>query len=381
MDILTVTTLYPNQQQPRHGIFVKNRLAAMDNIKDFNRKVIAPVAQNSLVSKFSDRFKIYDKIPPYEDQDSIDVYHPKYLTLPGIKIFDNATSMAKAAINIIDDIYLKNSSFDIVDGQYLYPDGVAAYQIAKNYNKPLVLTARGSDVNFWMSKPKVRQQILKSIDYASKVICVSAALKQSLMSYGVDEAKLSVIINGIDPEYFNPQIKANPLREIYFLSVGNLIALKGHNIILDAISELRSARLIIIGDGPEKKSLKSQVNEFGIRDRVQFISHLDQKKLGEFYAGATATILMSSMEGMPNVLLESLATGTPVIATNVGGVSEVVLATNGITLERRNAYDLVEAIKKITKLNQTRQQISDTVKDYRWSNVAKAQHDLYRDLL
>lgn len=375
MKIITLTTLYPNALQPRHGIFVKNRLQAMDEIDNFNRQVIAPLPYNPHLRAFTSRYKFYEELPDAEIIDGIKVFHPRYYTLPGGYFVDNAASMVKAAEETFAH---ENLDCDLIDGQYLYPDGVAAYKLAKNHGLPLVLTARGSDVNHWMENKKARAQILEAIDYSSKVICVSDALKQSLISYGVPETKLTVINNGIDPEIFNPDIKANPLREKYYLTVGNLIPLKGHHITLNAFSELPKKRLIIVGDGEQRRALKKQAKDLGIQKRVQFIKHLDQKKLSEFYAGATATILMSSMEGMPNVVLESLATGTPVIACDVGGVPEIVNDQNGILLKNRNEYDLINAIDNIGDLNNTRIKISNTVKNSRWSNVAVRQYEVYK---
>ncbi len=379
MDVLTITTLYPNALQPRHGIFVRNRLSEMDKIDGFHRKVIAPVPHCPLIGLLSDRFKRYENMPDYELNGGIDVYHPKYFTLPGVSFFDNASSMAKAVNDTIDKLEEDAYNFDIVDGQYLYPDGVAAYKVAKKYNKPLVLTARGSDVNYWMTQRPAKSKILESIDYASKVICVSEALKNELIRHGVDETKLVVIINGVNPDYFNEDIPANPLREEYFLSVGNLVPLKGHHITLNALADLHKKRLIIIGDGEQRRSLKKQAKDLGLQGRVQFIKHIDQEKLAEFYAGATATILMSEMEGMPNVVLESLATGTPVIACDVGGISEIVNDKNGILLRHRSEYDLLDAIEHVEDINRTRSEISSTVREYRWSDVASRQYKIYVD--
>ncbi|MEZ5758966.1 MAG: glycosyltransferase [Emcibacteraceae bacterium] len=353
----------------------------MDAIDGFRRKVIAPVPHFPMMGMLSGRYRLYEQMPFHEVQDNIDVYHPKYFTLPGLSIFDNATSMANAAENILSDLYPDENDFDIVDGQYLYPDGVAAYKLAKNHNKPLILTARGSDVNYWMDNKKAQKQILEAIDYSDKVICVSDALKQSLIDFGVDENKIIVIINGVDPSVFNTAVDANPLREDYFLSVGNLIPLKGHNLTLNAFFDLSKTRLIIIGDGAERQNLKKQAENLGIKGRVQFIKHVDQNKLAEFYAGAKATILMSSMEGMPNVVLESLATGTPVIACDVGGVSEILNEQNGILLDERSEYALANAVRSLETLVKSRDEIAETVKDFRWDNVASKQYEVYKEAL
>lgn len=381
MNILTITTLYPNAIQPRHGIFVRNRFLAMDRLAGFNRKVIAPVPYCPFVSIVSSRYKLFEQVPDYETIDDIDVHHPKYFTLPGFSPFDNASSMAKAAHKTIDSVYKNVAQFDIVDGQYLYPDGVAAYKVAKQYNKPLVLTARGSDVNYWMTIEKSRNEILEAIEYSSGIICVSNALKDALIEYGVEAKKITVIVNGVDPEIFNSNVEANPLREEYFLSVGNLVLLKGHHLILDALAEIPNKRLIIVGNGEQRVTLRNQTEDLGLSSRVQFIKHLSQKKLAELYAGAKATILMSEMEGMPNVVLESLATGTPVIAPSVGGISEVVNESNGILLSNRDEYELMDALENLDELEFDRKAISETVSQYRWSDVAVKQYDLYKSII
>ncbi len=356
-------------------------MCALDAIEGFNRKVIAPVPHFPFVSRISSRYKLYEQMPEHETLDDVDLYHPKYFTLPGMSFFDNASSMARAVEETIQSAYANGEDFDIVDGQYLYPDGIAAYKVARDHDKPLILTARGSDVNYWMENSKAREQILESISYASKVICVSDALRNALIDYGANEDKLIVIINGIDPEIFNTSVDTNPLREKYYLSVGNLVTLKGHHLILDAFAEIPGKRLIIVGDGEERSALKKQADDLGIQGRVQFIKHLNQEKLAEFYAGATATILMSEMEGMPNVVLESLATGTPVIAPAVGGIAEVVNDQNGIVLSQRDEFDLMDALENMDELEFDRNEIASTVSQYRWSDVAERQYQLYQSIL
>lgn len=381
MKVLTITTLYPNKLEPRRGIFIKNRLKALDELEGFERKVIAPVPHCPPLRKIFKKYQKYETLPEYENQEKIDVYHPKYMTLPGGYFIDNATSMANAAEEIIEKIYDTNNAFDVIDGQFLYPDGVAASIVAKNHDKPLILTARGSDVNYWMEDKKAREKILEAIDYAYKVICVSRALKETLVSYGVDEQKLIVIYNGVDPECFNTNAPINPLREKYYLTVGNLVPLKGHHITLNTFFEMPKQRLIMVGNGEQRRDLKKQIKDLGIHGRVQMIKHLDQQKLAEFYAGATATILMSSMEGMPNVVLESLAVGTPVVATNVGGIPEVVNESNGLLLKERDEYNLLNALEKVKELNWNREEIAKTVKDFRWEKVAEKQFSIYQEAI
>ncbi|WP_321392903.1 glycosyltransferase [Emcibacter sp.] len=381
MKILTITSLYPNGLQPRHGIFVKTRFDYLDRIMDFARKVIAPVAWTPVLSWIpGSRFHLSAKVPQKENQNGIDVFHPRYLTLPGSNLIDPAKAMATAAIKVIEKTFDHGEEFDLIDGQYLYPDGIAAALVARKFSKPLVLTARGSDVNYWMNQDKARQKTLEAIGCASAVICVSQALKQSLMKHGVPEGKLFVLPNGVDESVFHRRHKAVSHKD-YLLSVGNLVPLKGHDIALRGLATLPDKKLIIIGQGPEEKNLKQLARELAIYDRVIFLGHVPQRDLARYYAYADATLLMSSMEGMPNVVLESLACGTPVIATNVGGIPEVVNETNGILLSERTPDALEAALTDFFNRSWDRDAISDAMVSLDWSSVAQWQYELYQSVI
>lgn len=379
MKILTFTSLYPNSITPRHGVFVKNRMDYFDRIKDTSRKVIAPVQYFPLLGlKSGSKFHTYNQVPPTEKQGKIPVYHPRYMTLPGSSLINPAAAMVRAADKVINTAYPSPESFDLVDGHYLYPDGIAAYQLAKKYNKPLILTARGSDVNFWLEQEAHKAAILEAIDYASKTICVSHALKQRLIHHGVAEDKLMVIRNGVDKSFFDHG--TNKGGE-YLLTIGNLVPLKGHEFILQALAKLPEERLIIIGSGELEKTLKMLADDLSISDRVTFMAPVPHRELPPLYGHAKFTLLMSSMEGMPNVILESLAVGTPVIATDVGGISEVVTADNGILLGQRNADSLIAALKMGLSHDWDRPQISKDVQYLDWNEAVHQLHDCFMQAL
>lgn len=348
-----------------------------DQCDGTHRKVIAPVQYAPLLGLIStSKFHRYNQISALEQQGDIPVYHPRYLTLPGTNLINVAQAMMRAADKILPDIYPEGETFDLVDGHYLYPDGVAACALAKKHDKPLFLTARGSDVNFWMDQPQPKKDILKAIAYARKVICVSQALKDRLIQHGVPEDKLVVLMNGVDRSLFTPRQTGSPSGD-YLLTVGNLVPLKGHRYILQALAALPAEKLVIIGAGELDSELKKLAENLNISDRVTFMPLLPHGDLATYYQNAKCTILMSAMEGMPNVVLESLACGTPVVATNVGGLPEVITPDNGILLPDRTAEDLTAAVEEALNRDWNRSKISQDMSYLDWQVTARKLSDLF----
>ncbi|PCJ41273.1 MAG: glycosyl transferase family 1 [Alphaproteobacteria bacterium] len=376
MQVLTFTSLYPNAVDPRHGIFVKSRMDHFDQIAGASRTVIAPVQYVPLLGlNPRSRFHRYNQVPPSDHQGDIAVYHPRYMTIPGTNIINSAQAMTSAAQKVIRQ---QDMDFDLVDGHYLYPDGVAAFRLAKAHGKPLVLTARGSDVNFWMEQDEPKKDILAAINYAAKVICVSHALKDRLIDHGVAEDKLTVIMNGVDRTQFNADGK---ISYDHILTVGNLVPLKGHLFILQALKTLPGEKLVIIGAGELEGELKNLARQLNVSERVSFLPNIPHSELPDWYRAAKCTVLMSSMEGMPNVVLESLACGTPVVATNVGGIPEVITKDNGILLPTRDADALAVALKDALTRNWDREKISQGIAYLDWSETARKLRDLFSTIL
>ncbi len=381
MRILTFTSLYPNAIEPRHGIFVKNRMDYFDRIEGTSRRVIAPVQYFPLLGlNPRSRFHRYNQVPKQEIQGNIPVYHPRFLTIPGTSLINVARAMFSSADKILTDILQTGEKIDLIDGHYLYPDGVGAFRLARKHNLPLILTARGSDVNFWLEQPGQKKDIMAALEYARRIICVSAALKDRLISHGVPENKLTVIMNGVDRSIFNFNDKPDNRGE-YLLTVGNLVPLKGHIYILQSLVKLPADRLVIIGAGELETKLKQQADRLGITDRVTFLPNIPHHELPGFYTRAKCTILMSSMEGMPNVALESLACGTPVVATNVGGLPEIITQNNGILLAERTTEALTDALKSAVGREWDRQRISQDMHYLDWSETARKLHGCFSEIL
>src|SRR4029077_11568843 len=165
--------------------------------------------------------------------------------------------------------------FEIIDAHYFYPDGVAAAMIGRWLDVPVVITARGTDINLLPQFAVPRRMILWAARRAAALVSVSSALKAALAELGVDASKISVMRNGVDTRLFRPGDRASQrarlgLTGIVLLMVGNLVALKGHDVVLRALRDFPEGYLLIIGAGREERNLKEMARELGLQARVRF---------------------------------------------------------------------------------------------------------------
>ncbi len=171
---------------------------------------------------------------------------------------------------------------------------------------------------------------------------VSQALKDKLTALAVDPEKITVLRNGVDLDRFAPRdrtaIRASlGLQGPVWLTVGHLVELKGVHIVIEALARVPDATLLIAGDGPEEHKLRALVERLGLDARVRFLGAIPHADLCDYYNAADAMVLASSREGMPNVVLESMACGTPVVATPVGGMPELITAPEAGELMRERS--------------------------------------------
>jgi teichuronic acid biosynthesis glycosyltransferase TuaC len=330
MRMLLFTSLYPSAARPRHGAFVEARLAAIQRLGGIAADVIAPVPWFPWTS---DRFGDYARhagTPREENRLGNRVLHPRYLTLPYAGMYTQPLAMAIASMRALRRLRQARGEFDVIDAHYFYPDGVAAAIVARRTGMPLVITARGSDVNLLANLAWPRRHILWAARQAQEIVAVSAALAERLSALGVESDKISVVRNGVDMDQFAPVdprdararlgVGAGPV----LASVGNLVPGKGHEIVIDALAMLAGVGLLIVGDGPDRKALEARIRQLGLSQRVTLLPARPQAELKWVYGAADAVVLASSREGLPNVLLEAIACGTPAVASRVGGIPEII---------------------------------------------------------
>jgi glycosyltransferase involved in cell wall biosynthesis len=274
--------------------------------------------------------------------------------------------------------------FDLIDAHYFYPDGVAAALLAKRLRKPLQITARGTDVNVLPQMALPRRMIAWAARRADAIVTVSEPLKQRLVGLGVDESRIDVLRNGVDCDRFRPLDRAEArdaagVKTRYVLAaVGNLVPEKGHDLVIEALAQVPDATLLIVGEGTEAAKLREAAHRAGVLDRVRLLPVRPQAALASIYSAADVLVLASSREGWPNVVLEALACGAAVVATNVGSVSEIVDSPEtGIVVEERSAAALAAAMRTILARPPDREAPRRRALEFGWAEVASRQRALF----
>lgn len=384
--LLVFTSLYPNAVMPRHGVFVEERLRHLVDSGRVSATVVAPVPWFPFGHPRFGTYAAYAKVPERERRCGIDILHPRYPVIPKIGMNIAPLLMYRWLLPVLRK-QIDLETFDLIDAHYFYPDGVAATKLGAALGKPVVITARGSDLNVIPRHRLPRRQIQKTAARAAAVITVSEALKRRAEALGVESGRISVLRNGVDLERFRPLDRSRIRTRLglagpVWLAVGNLVELKGVHVTLGALAKVSDAVLLVAGDGPEAVRLRQLASRLGIEARVRFLGNIPRDHLIEYYNAAEVLMLASSREGMPNVVLESLACGTPVVAAPFAGVEELVSAPEaGEVAEARTADALLTAWQRLWRRRPDRAATRRFAENLGWDPVVEAQCALYAKVL
>jgi glycosyltransferase involved in cell wall biosynthesis len=304
--------------------------------------------------------------------------------------------LALASIGPMRRLQREGYDFDHIDAHYYYPDGVAAAWLARYFGKTLSITARGTDLSLIAQHALPRRMMQWAARRAEASIGVCSALVDVLRGWRIDPRRLHVLRNGVDLKRFVRQsdeqtlalragIGLAPGEGPLLLSVGHLIERKGHHLVIEALAEMLpthpQARLVIVGEGEERGRLTALALALGVADRVTLAGSLPQGELPQWYSAADLLLLASSREGWANVLLESMACGTPVVATNIWGTPEVVSRPEaGVLVDVRTGAALAEGVRTLLARPRSPAAVRTYAEGYSWEETSRAQVDLFRSM-
>ena len=384
LKLAVFSTLYPNAANPAHGVFVEERLRKLVASGQVQARVVAPVPWFPFRSQRFGEYGRYARAPRFEERHGLQVAHPRYFLLPRVGMNSAPRFLARAAAPALQRMRAEGFDFDVIDAHYFYPDGVAAAALARQFDVPLVVTARGSDVTLLPRYEFPRRMILYAAQQAAGIVTVCQALKDGLVELGVPSDKITVLRNGVDLERFKPAARDAVRRELgvtgrVLLSVGWLITRKRHDLAISALPMLPDCRLLIIGTGPEEGALRALARELAVEDRVTFVGHVAQADLYRYYTAADVLLLCSEREGWANVLLEAMACGTPVAATDVGGTAEVVTTPEaGVLIREHSPSAVASAVTGLLAHHSSREATRRYAEQFSWEETTRGQLTMFR---
>jgi glycosyltransferase involved in cell wall biosynthesis len=356
-------------------------------------QVLAPVSP----VRYSDLRKAWigtRGIPRERRDGPLSITHPPYAYLPFAGAF-NAFLLSLQLLRPVARLR-RNFSFEVIDCHFGMPEGIAAALLAFIFRRPFTVTLRGSEVEH--ARHRARRAIMAwALRRAARVIAVSERLKQFALSVGVSPARAVTIPNGVDASVFF-QRERIACREKFgiaagqkiILSAGVLMELKGHHRIVCALRRLldqgQDASLWIAGGPARAKNFEAEIRrkvaQLGLADKVRFLGHVSSRAMPELMCAADVFCLASSREGCPNVVIEALSSGTPVVATDVGSVPEMIpFPQYGIIVLPNDVPALAGALAQALRHNWDRQAITAWGHSRCWEQVAREALDQMRAVI
>lgn len=374
MRVLTLTSLFPSERNPFLGLAVYRRLKALARLCEL--RVVAP--------------RRCDGVPEHEVVDGIEVFRPRWWRVPKVGVLVDGYVLAEVASRAIHRA-CPELDFDVIDAHWVYPDGFAATRVAQRLGKPLTLTARGTDVEDFCFRWPVRRFARRALRGADRLIAVSRALKSRMVEAGADPDRIAVVANGVDTAVYHRGDRAVargtlgvPADAVVLFSVGALIPTKGYRYLIEGLALLPSEpalRLYVAGQGPQEQALRRLSEEKLGPGRVVFLGARPEHELVLWYHAADLFCFGSLREGCPNVILESLACGTPVVSTNVGGIPDLVDDETGVLFEAGSAKAFAEALKEALARTWDRDAVAARGGQRTWDQVAREVHAVLEGLL
>jgi teichuronic acid biosynthesis glycosyltransferase TuaC len=387
--VLVLSTVYPNAVQPHHGIFVQQRVAGYP--EDLEVRAVAPQAWFPFTAGLRPGFR--PALPRAERLAEGDlVLHPRFLSLPAVgKFMDGALLAASLLPGLLR--LRRDFPFDVIDAHFGYPEGPAAVLLGRFFRVPVVLTLRGLEHRLSAYRLR-RPQFSFAVRGADRVVAVSEDLRAAALAAGAAPERVRTIPNGVDTALFKPGDRAAARRSLglaaegtYLLTVGSLSERKGAHLVLEALGQLAdrfpSLRYLIVGgagaEGDEGEALRRRAGALGVSDRVVFAGPRSRLELPDWYNAADLFVLPSSLEGCPNVVVEALACGTPVVATAAGGIPQLLAdPETGMIVPRRDAEAVAASLAAALARPWDRSRVSARASARSWQVVGREQAEEIR---
>ena len=349
--VLTLATLFPNGARPTFGVFVERQTRALAALDGVEVEVVAPIGLPPGPLSRHPHYAALRDLPERERWKGLTVHRPRYRVAPWLGQARTAAVIAETLLPFLRE-RREEFRFDLIDAEFFWPDGPAAMRLAREIGVPFSVKARGSDIHVWGERPRIARQILEAGHAADGLIAVSGALRRDMAALGIDPGKIRVHHTGVDLDRFRPVDRASAkvalgIRGPLLATAGALLPRKGQDLAIAALALIPGATLMLVGGGPDGARLERLAKASGVAGRVRFLGVQPHEALPGILAAADVMVLPTVSEGLANVWVESLACGTPVVTSDVGGAREVIDRPEAGRLVPRDPEAIAAAVKDL----------------------------------
>ncbi len=384
MRLLFISNLFPDTAQPWRGLDNVTLLHAM--------RALRPDADIRVLCLRPSHAFWFGKDCPLQPRFGDEVFHPRYHWTPYVPKFGGANDRLFA-------MALRHALKSLPDGwkpdgllvPWLFPDACGVNLVPELAGVPLVCVAQGSDVHHYLNFPMRRRAILNLVKRA-RIITRSEDLRQRLLKAGSEEDRVSTVYNGVDLETFHPGDKIAARAELklpidgkVLLFVGNFLPVKGLDLLIRSVAQISTTiaeplHLVMIGSGPLQSELANLARQSGLKDsQIYWAGRRAPAEVAQFMRAADAVCLTSHNEGVPNVLLEALASGRPLVSTDVGGISEIINPSpqGGVLVKGRETAAYATALRQVIQSPPNTNLLSNYSNSFAWRRCAQTYWDFF----
>jgi glycosyltransferase involved in cell wall biosynthesis len=348
LKIAVVTRYFPSSAEPWQGRSAYQTLRVLAGKSEL--RVFYPNAQYPSLLK--PRSRSYDRLDPSFSPPGVKASYYNFPALPVLSRPLNGWLATRALLP-----HVRAFAPDLIFSCFLYPDGYAALKIARSLQIPVVVQSIGSDLNrvgdpisAWLSRKVLRQ--------ADSIVTVSADLCAKAIALGAPQRSTRAVANGCDLSVFHPMDRSAARRKLgispeaeAIVYIGRMDVKKGLRELVESTTFLRPKRpnlqVYMIGAGPDRSIIESAIQARNAAGFIHMLPACAFDDVSVWMAASDLVTLPSYMEGCPNVVLEALACGRPVVATKVGGIPEILSATCGELVTPQDSEVLAQALASV----------------------------------
>lgn len=371
LNILMLSTLFPDLSRPNFGVFVERQARELASRPEADVTVIAPVGLPPWPLSLAGRYAPLRALPRKERWRELTVYRPTFPIIPKIGGRTNVTTMTRAILPLVKRLHAQKP-FDVIDASFFFPDGPVAQRLSKALGIPYSVKARGADIHHWGTQRGTRKLVRQAADGAAGLLAVSDAMRRSMARMGIDADKIRVHYTGVDLDTFEIIDRDEAKAALGFsgpviLCVGALIPRKGQDLLVRALADLPDATLLLAGQGAYRRTLEQLAQQLGVERRIGFLGSVPHHKLPRIFAAADVMALPSESEGLANAWVESLACGTPLVISDVGGARELMERPEAGLIVDRTPEAIAEGIRAILTNPPDRQAVRQAALRFTWA--------------